>query len=163
MHPEVPPEGVPLEDLFRGREAYVEDSKRRLKRAFEAEGLPYQDIRHVPNTRVAQEVGKWAESQPGGEAFHEAVFRAYFGDGRDIGDPLEVLAIAGECGLDESDARAALGQRAHRGEVDADWKRAVDSAIWGVPYFVAGEATVMGCQTHQVLAQLVERAGARRR
>jgi len=52
------------------------------------------------NSRLAQELGKWADTQPGGEAIHDALFRAYFVEARDISQPavLEQLVqkVAGQ-------------------------------------------------------------------
>ena len=85
LHPETPPEGIALADLFRGRSpeqraAMHADMKARM----EAEGLPYGERTMTYNSRLAQELGKWADTQPGGDAFHDAMFRAYFVEARDI-------------------------------------------------------------------------------
>ena len=62
----------------------------RMKGLMDAEGLPYGRRTHSYNSRLAQELGKWADTQPGGEAIHDALYRAYFVDARNIGDP-EIL------------------------------------------------------------------------
>ena len=86
LHPETPTEGQSLEDLFAGRGFDIEAMNRRLEGLAEAEGLPYSRRTHTYNSRLAQELGAWAETQPGGEAIHDALFKAYFVDGENIGD-----------------------------------------------------------------------------
>lgn len=46
------------------------------------------------HSRLAQELGKWAETQPGGEALHNALFHAHFVESRDIFRPAVLLDIA---------------------------------------------------------------------
>ena len=66
LHPETPPEGVSLDALFGGR---ADDQTRkarqaRMKGLMDAEGLPYGERTHSYNSRLAQELAKWAETQP---------------------------------------------------------------------------------------------------
>ncbi len=63
----------------------------RLKRVTRELGLPFGERTKTYNSRLAQELGKWAESKGMGDPFHAAVFRAYFVDGKNIGDPEALL------------------------------------------------------------------------
>ena len=74
---------------FRLNPDWVEYQKR-----MDAEGLPYGERTMTYNSRLSQELGKWADTQPGGEAFHDAMFRAYFVEARDISRPEVLLEIA---------------------------------------------------------------------
>jgi predicted DsbA family dithiol-disulfide isomerase len=112
---------------------------------------------------LAQELGKWADTQPGGEAIHDALYRAYFVDARNIGDPEVLIDIAQSVGLPDEQARAVLTERRFKDAVDADWARSREWGVTGVPTFVAGRYGVVGAQPYQVLEQLLEKAGARRR
>ncbi len=67
LHPETPPEGVSLEQLFAGRNVDLAASQTRLQRILEEEGQPYGERRMTYNSRLAQELSKWAETQPAGE------------------------------------------------------------------------------------------------
>jgi predicted DsbA family dithiol-disulfide isomerase len=121
-----------------------------------AEGLPYGDRRMTYNSRLAQELGKWADTQPGGEAIHDALFKAYFVDGRNIGDPDVLLEVAKSVGLDEAKAREVLETRSYKDAVDADWDRSRQYGVTGVPTFVAGQRGVVGAQPYETLVQLIE-------
>ena len=121
-----------------------------------AEGLPYGNRTMTYNSRLAQELGKWADTQPGGDAIHDALFRAYFVEGRNIGDPAVLLDIAKQVGLDEAKAREVLEKRTFKAAVDEDWAKSRAYGVTGVPTFVAGGYGVVGAQPYEALEQLVE-------
>jgi predicted DsbA family dithiol-disulfide isomerase len=110
------------------------------------------------NSRLAQELGKWADTQPGGEALHDALFRAYFVEARDISQPAVLLEVVEQVGLPVDAARAVLEQRTFKEAVDADWKLSRQIGVTGVPTFVAGRYGVVGAQPYEVLEQLVKKA-----
>ena len=122
----------------------------------DAEGLPYGERTMTYNSRLAQELGKWADTQPGGEAIHDALFRAYFVDARDISQPAVLLDIAEQVGLSVDAAREVLDKRTFKAAVDADWKLSRQYGITGVPTFVAGRYGVVGAQPYEALEQLVD-------
>ena len=163
LHPETPVEGMALETLFAGRGVDLEAMYQRMKGLMDAEGLPYGRRSHTYNSRLAQELGKWADTVPGGGKLHDALYRAYFVDARNIGDPAVLLEIVGETGLPVDEAAAALAERRFRDAVDADWEKSRAYGVTGVPTFVAGRHGVVGAQPYEVLVQLVEQAGAERR
>jgi predicted DsbA family dithiol-disulfide isomerase len=163
LHPETPKEGRTLEDLFAGRGVDIRASYLRMKGLMEAEGLPYGERTHTYNSRLAQELGKWADTQPGGEAIHDALYRAYFVDARNIGDEAVLLDVAESAGLSPGAAQIVLTDRSFSDSVDADWARSREIGVTGVPTFVSGEYGVVGAQSYEVLEQLLVNAGAERR
>ena len=160
LHPETPAEGRALADLFRGRNVDVRSMHAQMKARMDAEGLPYGERTMTYNSRLAQELGKWADTQPGGEAIHDALFRAYFVEARDISSPAVLLEIAGRVGLSVEGARQVLEQRTFERAVDADWALSREYGITGVPTFVAGRYGVVGAQPYETLERLVEKAAA---
>ena len=94
LHPETPTEGKSMEELYAGRGVDPEAMYNRMKGLMDGEGLPYGRRTHTYNSRLAQELGAWAETQPGGETIHDAFYRAYFVDARNIGDPEVLLAAS---------------------------------------------------------------------
>jgi predicted DsbA family dithiol-disulfide isomerase len=163
LHPETPQEGRSLAEMFAGREADREARQTQMKGLMDEEGLPYGERTHSYNSRLAQELGLWADTQPGGEAIHDALYKAYFVDGRNIGDVDLLVEIAASVGLSADGARAVLEGRDFGDAVDADWARSREWGITGVPTFVAGGHGVVGAQPYEVLEQLMGQAGARER
>ena len=160
LHPETPAAGRALADLFAGRNVDIKGMHAQMKARMDAEGLPYGERTMTYNSRLAQELGKWADTKPSGEALHDALFRAYFVETRDISDPAVLLEIAGRVGLPVDEARAVLQDRTFKEAVDADWALSREYGITGVPTFVAGRYGVVGAQPYEALERLVEKAGA---
>jgi predicted DsbA family dithiol-disulfide isomerase len=160
LHPETPEDGARLEDLFAGRGIDLEAMYTYMKTLMDAEGLPYTRRTHTHNSWLAQELGKWADTQPGGEAIHDLLYRAYFVDGINIGDIDELVSIAASIGLSADAAREVLESRSFSASVDVDWRSSRDLGITGVPTFVAGGFGIVGAQEYNTLESLLQRAGA---
>ena len=163
LHPDTPPEGMTLEQLFRGRSFDLEEAQERLVTLMAEQGLPYGRRTHTYNSRLAQELAKWAEIQPGGGEIHDALFRAYFVDGINLAWIDELAQIAGSVGLSEEEAREVLENRSFAASVDGDWRRASEFGITGAPTFVINGRGVVGAQPYDTLEQLVTQNGAERR
>jgi predicted DsbA family dithiol-disulfide isomerase len=159
LHPDTPAEGRSLEELFAGRDYDPEASYQRMKGLMDQEGLPYSRRTHTYNSRLAQELGAWAETQPSGEVIHDLLYKAYFVDGKDVGDMDTLLEIAAATGLPADGAREVLKQRSFEKTVDADWAKSRDYGVTGVPTFVAGSYGVVGTQPYEALVQLMAEVG----
>jgi predicted DsbA family dithiol-disulfide isomerase len=158
LHPDTPAEGRALADLFAGRNVDLAAMYAQMKARMTAEGLPYGERTMTYNSRLAQELGKWADTKPGGEAIHDALFRAYFVDARDISQPAVLLDIAERVGLPVDGAWEVLERRTFKDAVDADWALSRQYGITGVPTFVAGRYGVVGAQPYEALEELVRKA-----
>jgi len=163
LHPETPLEGRSMAEVYAGRNIDPEAMYQRMKGLMDAEGLPYGRRTHTYNSRLAQELGKWADTQPGGAAIHDKLYQAYFVEARNIGDVGILVEIAQSVGLPADEARAVLAERRFKDAVDADWAKSHAYGVTGVPTFVAARYGVVGAQPYEVLEQLVEKAGAPRR
>ncbi len=152
-----------LEELFAGRPVDIGQVKARLRKVARELDLPLGDRQKTYNSRLAQELGKWAEEKAKGEEFHQAVFRAYFVDGVNIAR-IEILAsLAKKIGLSESEARKVLELRTHREAVDSDWKRSRQMGVTAVPTFVVYQGAIVGAQPYEVLEHFLEENHIRRR
>lgn len=163
LHPDTPMEGREMAEWYRQRGRDPEQMYREMKERMDAEGLPYGKRTHSYNSRLAQELGKWADTQEGGAAYHDAAYRAYFVDCRNIGDTAVLLDIVEKVGLDPVEAKKALDERRFKDAVDADWQKSANYGVTGVPTFVAARYGIVGAQPYEALAQLVEKAGAAKR
>jgi predicted DsbA family dithiol-disulfide isomerase len=131
-----------------------------MKGLMDAEGLPYNRRTHTYNSRLAQELAKWADAQGGYQGVHDALYRAYFVEGRNIGDPGVLVEIAQSAGVPADAVRDVLMNRTFKRAVDEDWERARSYGITGVPTFVAGSYKLVGAHPYAALAQLLTAAGA---
>ena len=162
LHPDTPPEGLTLAALF-GPGADVAAMHERMSRLMEEEGLPYGSRTHTFNSRKAQELAKWAESQPGGEGIHAALYESYFVRGENLADPAVLAEVVRRLELDEGPALQALEAGDYVADVDRDWDRARSLGVTGVPTFLAGRYGVVGAQGYDVLERLVLEGGAQAR
>jgi len=158
LHPNTPASGRKLSDMFAGRGIDLNAMHQRMSEEMAAENLPYGKRTHTYNSRLAQELGKWGDTTEHGDALHDALYRAYFVDGRDISNVDELVAIAAATGLEESSARAVLTERQFSAAIDADWEKSQDYGVTGVPTFAVMGMGVPGAQPYEVLQRLVEKA-----
>ena len=127
-----------------------------LRRTADKLGLAFGDRRMTFNSRRAQELGKWAEAQGRGEAFHRAVFQAYFADGLNIARVPVLKTIAAAAGLRGDDIEAVLTRGDFSEFVDRDWARSHALGVNAVPTFVIDGRRLVGAQTYAALADLVQ-------
>ena len=132
-----------------------------MKRVAAMEGLPMGDRTMTYNTRMAQELGKWAESQGRGDEFHNRVFRAYFAEGKNIGKISELVALAGEIGLSGTDAQEVMETRSFKEAVDRDWEHSRAMNVTAVPTFIMDSQAVVGAQPYERLEQFLTRNGVK--
>ena len=156
LHPETPLEGRSLEELFKGRpREQIDAFRQQMKSLMDAEGLPYGDRTMTWNSRLAQELGAWADTRPDGEKLHDILYRAYFVENLNIGDIEVLVELANRAGLPKEEAREVLTSRSFSERIDRDWHRAAASGITGVPSFVSNNLCVVGCQPYEVLMRFV--------
>jgi len=127
-----------------------------LKKTADQLELPFSDRPMTFNSRRAQELGKWAETCGRGEAFHRAVFHAYFAEGHNIARIPVLMDIATAIGLDPDEAQTVIVEHSFREAVDRDWQRARSLGIMAVPTFVKNGRRLVGAQTYRDLARLVD-------
>ena len=163
LHPETPTEGRLLMDLFNCEQAEIDAKNARMQSMMAAEGLPFTDRTHTYNSRLAQEVGTWAETQDGGDAIHDKFFEAYFVERRNVGDIDVILDVVGKAGLDVDAARDVIENRTFKDAVDADWSKSHQYGVTGVPTFVSGGRGMVGAQPYEALAQLMDAVSAPRK
>jgi predicted DsbA family dithiol-disulfide isomerase len=160
LHPDTPLEGKSMADLYAGRNADPDEMYRQMKERMDAEGLPYGKRTHTYNSRKAQELGKWADTQENGDVLHDALYRAYFVDTKNIGDVDVLVGVAEDNGFDGAEVRKVLEEDTFAAAVDEDWTKSRAYGVTGVPTFVAGGFGVVGAQPYEALEQLMNEVGA---
>ena len=157
LHPATPVEGLLLKDLFAGRGMDLEAVHARLKNLMDTEGLQFNQRTHTYNSRLAQELAKAFDST------RDALYKAYFEDGRNIGDAEVLIGLAQAAGIPTEAARRVLAERTFKAAVDADWEKARQFGITGVPSFIAGNQKLVGAQPYEVLEKFIIATGAQPR
>lgn len=158
LNPGLPPGGVDrrryLEEKF-GGPVDVERLHRRVSEAGLAAGIEFRfdRIQRSPNSFDAHRLLKLAATQGRQHTLQEALFKAYFLDGRDLGDRKTLTAIAGDTGVEGAVAEW-LDSDTGAHEVREDLAAAAELAISGVPFFIfAGRYALSGAQPPEVFAQ----------
>jgi predicted DsbA family dithiol-disulfide isomerase len=161
LHPETPDDGLTLGELFAGQPIDIKKAMSRLRQVAGELGLSLGERKKTYNSRLAQELAKWAESEGKGDPFHEAVFRAYFVDCKNIGRADELVALAKSISLPEKKARSVLELRTFKEAVDSDWSRSHALGITGVPTFVVDQQTTVGFQPYEEFEQFLKTCGVK--
>ena len=160
LHPETPEEGHSLETLFAGRNLDLPRMQSHMTELMQAEGLPYGDRTMTFNSRLAQELAKWVDTQIDDSNIHMLLFQAYFVEGINLSCVDNLVSIAGQAGMAPEEARKILIERNFQNAVDSDWQRSLKLGITSVPTFVINDQGVAGAQPFEVLEQLVLAGGA---
>ena len=128
-----------------------------MKVNMDREGLPYNvERRWSYNSRLAQELAKWAGNQGKAEQITNALFRAYFVEVKKIGRAEVLAKIAEENGLSRAEAADVLSSRSFKDSVDNDWRRCAAVGVNAVPTFLAGRYLMVGAQPYEELERLVQ-------
>ena len=146
-----------MEDVFRQKGLLVDVSQAmaHLKKTAEDLGLEFGDRRMVYNSRLAQEVGAWAQSINKDHEFHMQMFKAYFVDGLNIADHDVLLDLAEKSGLDRHEAHAVITERTFSDAVDADWALAREREIVAVPAAFMEDDRLVGARPYEAYERVV--------
>lgn len=167
LNPDLPRDGIGrqayLEAKFGGRERAGEIYAR-VRAAGVTVGIDFafERIERQPNTQDAHRLIAWAQARGSPEDLVEGLFRAYFLEGRYIGDREVLAAVAGEAGLDAAAARAWLESDADADTIGAMGRRVRELGVTGVPFFIVDDrVAVSGAQEPETLvAAMVEAMAA---
>ena len=165
LNPGLPREGIDrsayLDAKFGGRERAGEiyDNVRAAGKRVGID-FAFERIDRQPNTLDVHRLISWAQARGDPEELVERLFRAYFLDGRSIGDREVLAAIAGEAGLPAEAARAHLDSDEGVDTIAAMDQRVRELGVTGVPFFIFdGRVAVSGAQEPPVLVAAMEQAG----
>lgn len=141
LNPDMPAEGVERASYRAQKFGSLERSKQMDAQVAEAGRRAGVEFRHdlmlrTPNTIEAHRLMRLAEPSGLQHPLMEAIFRAYFHEGRDIGDRAVLAGIGRGVGLDEATLAAFAEGHAGRHEVMAEDEGYRRAGISGVPSFV---------------------------
>ena len=112
-----------------------------------------------PRSRRAHEAAHWARRHGKFREYNDALFRAFFQRGEDIGNIDVLTRLASDMVLDGDDLREALDNHLHLENVLADELEAKKLGLRGVPAFIANRKIALsGVQSLDSLQKFVEHA-----
>jgi predicted DsbA family dithiol-disulfide isomerase len=126
--------------------------------------LDFDAIARTPSTVDAHRVTGWARGRGADHAMQDALFVAYFQQGRDIGDRAVLAELAAGVGLDGDEVRAALDGDADVDTVRREAQAASQAGVTGAPTFVIGaRQAVAGAQPTSFWLQAIDHLAQARR
>lgn len=169
LNPDMPADGADratyLEARFGGRDKAVAIYAR-VEQAAQDAGLviDFAAMKRMPNTLNAHRLIHWAGLEGRQGAMVSALFRAFFREGRDIGDSATLALLSAEAGMDREVTARLLASDADRAEIAARDAHARSRGVTAVPTFViANQYALSGAQPvdlwHQVISEITEKTG----
>jgi predicted DsbA family dithiol-disulfide isomerase len=163
LNPDLPPEGVDRRQYLEAKfgPGAMQRIQDRLHDAGVGAGIDFQfdKIQRSPNTLDAHRLLWLAGTQGKQGVLKEALLKAYFLEGRDVGDQAVLAEIAAAVHL-EGDIPAWLASDAGTHEVQEDLSQAARLQISGVPFFIFdGRVALAGAQPPEVFLQALVAAG----
>ena len=171
LNPDMPAAGADraacLEARFGGRDKAVAIYAR-VEQAARDAGLviDFAAMKRMPNTLNAHRLVHWAGLEGRQGAMVSALFRAFFREGRDIGDSATLAALSAEAGMDPAVTARLLASDADRADIAARDAHARSRGVTAVPtYVIANQYALSGAQPvalwHQVIGEITEKTGGR--
>ena len=162
LDPSPVPEPLPVLDALGAKFGGVERARQMLSRVTEVATGAGLDLHYdhavAANTFDAHRLIWFAEQRGLASPMSDALYRAHFVDGVDLGSPAALAGVAAGVGLDETEVRAFLDSTVGAAEVRAELAEARELGVSSVPtYVLAGKYAVTGAQEAEtLLAALTE-------
>ncbi len=130
-----------------------------------AENIPFDfdGITVSPNTLDAHRLIRWSATDAPGvqDRLVDILFRAFFIEGKNIGDNAVLLDAAEQAGMDRAVTETLLMSDADRTEVEGEIETARHMGVTGVPCFILdNKYAIMGAQTADVLADAIRQVAS---
>jgi predicted DsbA family dithiol-disulfide isomerase len=162
IHPEWPAEGISTERVRAGADAKALGAAwQRIKALADEIGLAMDPPSVLTNSHRALEAAEFAHQEGRGEEFEQRVYRAYFNEGTNIGDPRKIRALAAEVGIDAAKLDEALESGKYSLRLKNNALVANQRGVSGVPTFFIGGFPLVGAQSLDAMRHIVKRVSER--
>jgi predicted DsbA family dithiol-disulfide isomerase len=156
LHPETPPKGILLSERFKGYD--LSSFHEQLRERGREVGVVFGDRTLLSNSQLALRASEFARDQGKYDDFHENMFQAYFTEGRDIGNPDVIAAVAEKSGLDKKQMLMAIADGRYKSRLDEARREGQLLGLTGIPLFIIeNKLKIVGAQPIEVFRNLLEK------
>lgn len=127
-----------------------------VKSLSEEIGLKMKRPSFIACSRPALEAAEYAKEKGKFDQFHLAVFKAYWEEGKNIGERSILCEIAEKCGLPGNEMERCLDEGRYRERIERQNEEAVAMGITGIPAYIIGDHLIVGAQPYRVFQQAVK-------
>ncbi len=153
IHPEFPSKGKKRSKTLKSK-SYADT----IYAMADEDGIEIKLPGFATNSRLALEASEFAKTKDKFLDFHLALYKAYFVEGRNIGDVEIILDIGEKVGLNSIELKEILDNRKMFDKIENNKKDAEKNLILGVPTFVFGNFPVHGSQSVQTMRDIIKRS-----
>jgi len=153
IHPEIPPEGLQMPPHLRARFGGMSDM---LHEEAEKAGLLLAVPEIIPKSRLALEATEYAREQGQYDAFHELVWRKFYGEGEDLSSWQMLRRAAGEVGLGADEMQKKTEAGAYTAVIDTHMQELAALGGSGVPLFIFDQKyAIIGLQPYAAFQEVM--------
>lgn len=154
LRPDTPREGRPRQP----RPGESDDELSEPLRTYAKQaGLVMRRPSLVPNTLLALQATEYAQEQGLFDPFHRSLYRAYWEDGKDLGNLDVIGEVAQGVGLDWPELKARLESGHYHQTVVSQYEEALALGIHGIPAFLIGNFLFTGARPYEVFRAVAQR------
>lgn len=158
LHPEVPREGMPREQLLPSD--YIARVRQNVDAMAREVGLVMRTQDRLINTRLALATAEFARERGVFEPVHRALFRAHWEGTAELDRVADLQRIAAEHGLDPGDLANALADGRYEPVIDGHRADAASVGIDAIPSHIVGRRYLLvGAQPLSIFKEVLERIG----
>ena len=130
-----------------------------MRQAGKPYGLEFGQVTLLSNSRLALTAGEFARDKACFDEYHDRAFKAYFIEGRDIGDPDVIFDLAESAGLDPEGLKKALNEKRYAPRLEAAREEAAQRFIHAVPTFIIGDdqSVIIGAQPIEIFRRALSK------
>ena len=162
LNPQLPKDGMDRQTYLRskfGGDTQAKQVYQRIKDTGDEEGIPFafDKMTRTPNTVAAQRLVLLAQKHGMGPVLIEALYKALFEQGIDIGKQAALIEVGAAAGMDRAEIDALFASTDFGADIIRGHQRATMMGVQGVPvYLVDREHVISGAQPPEVLAGLLD-------
>lgn len=164
LDPTLPEEGVDRKAYYAAKFPDPEQREaagKVLNAAAAEDGITWNlaEIPVSPNTNAAHRLIRWAQTAGCQDPVLEGVLKAYFTDGRDIGDPVVLADIGASAGMDRLRLLQLFSEGVDKDAVSREHFQAHQAGVSGVPFIIFdGKVAIAGAEPPERMVKAIDKA-----